>query len=250
MRVNDDVLAVLDKAQMVGRNLCLGHLGQLDRKLYVDVNKVLEAAGGKWHRGEKAHIFEEAAADVIEPIINSGEYQRIKQDLGQFDTPDHLAELLAADADIMPGHFVLEPSAGLGRLVAAAAARGGRVKAFELDPKRFATLVKRDMIEGEPTDFLTVNPDNEIKYDRVLMNPPFARQVDIDHVLHAAKFVRSGGRLVSVMSSSVVFRDNAKARAFREWVDGDLGGIIDLLPEGSFAASGTMVRACTVNIVI
>jgi hypothetical protein len=75
------------------------------------------------------------------------------------------------------------------------------------------------------------------------MNPPFARQADIDHVLHAMQFLRRGGLLVAIMSASVKFRSNAKTAAFRR-----LGGRILELPDGSFKTSGTMVNACIVVI--
>ncbi len=54
MRVEDDVLAVLSRAETNGNALVL--IGQLDRLMYERTNKVLEAAGGKWNRKAKAHM--------------------------------------------------------------------------------------------------------------------------------------------------------------------------------------------------
>ena len=45
MKIADDVLAVLSAAETNGNKLLL--VGQLDRKMYVKANEVLEAAGGK-----------------------------------------------------------------------------------------------------------------------------------------------------------------------------------------------------------
>ena len=39
---------------------------QLDRSDYKELNKVLEGLGGKWNRKEKAHIFPENAAAIIQ----------------------------------------------------------------------------------------------------------------------------------------------------------------------------------------
>lgn len=56
MKVCDDVLAVLSRAETNGQALLLQ--GQLDRKMYERTNKILEAAGGKWNKKAKAHLFD------------------------------------------------------------------------------------------------------------------------------------------------------------------------------------------------
>jgi len=91
-------------------------------------------------------------------------------------------------------------------------------------------------------DFFEVIPSE--KYDRVVMNPPFERQADIDHVLHAWKFVKPGGRLVSIMASSVAFRENRKTTEFRELLEQH--GSMEHNPAGSFLASGTGVNTVTI----
>ena len=83
----------------------------------------------------------------------------------------------------------------------------------------------------------------------MVMNPPFSRQADIDHVTHAARFLRPGSRMVAIMSAGTIFRQNSKAVAFREWVEA-LGGTLEELPDGTFKASGTMVRTCIVSFDI
>jgi hypothetical protein len=81
-------------------------------------------------------------------------------------------------------------------------------------------------------------------YDKIVMNPPFSRQQDIDHVLHAWKLLKPGGRLVSVMSGGTEYRQNKKALAFQElW---NVYGYIEPLPPGSFEESGTGVNTVLV----
>lgn len=75
MRIENDVLTVLARAQTDGNALRL--VGQLDRKLYERVNKVLEAAGGKWNRKAKAHLYEGGAAEAMEQIILTGEARAV-----------------------------------------------------------------------------------------------------------------------------------------------------------------------------
>ncbi|KNY16930.1 hypothetical protein AKG11_11455 [Shinella sp. SUS2] len=82
---------------------------------------------------------------------------------------------------------------------------------------------------------------------RLLANPPFVKQDDIRHVMHAFKFLKSGGRLVAIVSASVMFRDNKLTTAFREFVSANGGGM-KRLPDGSFKSSGTGVNTCIVTV--
>jgi 16S rRNA G1207 methylase RsmC len=91
-------------------------------------------------------------------------------------------------------------------------------------------------------DFLDMVPVTI--YDRVCMNPPFERQQDIDHVMHAWKFLKPNGRLVAIMASSVAFRENKKTVEFREFLAAN--GHLEHNPEGAFKESGTMVNTVTV----
>jgi type I restriction-modification system DNA methylase subunit len=88
--------------------------------------------------------------------------------------------------------------------------------------------------------FFKIKLDAVVKYDRVLMNPPFENLQDIDHVLHALHFLKPGGRLVAVMSPSPFFRSDRKCELFRGVVE-KLGCEVVDLPDGSFKASGTGV---------
>lgn len=124
-QIAQDVLKVLDAATIDGALLTLN--GNLDRKLYVETNKVIEAAGGKWNRSKKAHVFDGNAIDAIEPIILTGEYARTKQDFGQFDSPADVVSRVIELARIETGMTVLEPSAGIGNIAYAAEAAGGKV---------------------------------------------------------------------------------------------------------------------------
>lgn len=259
MRVSTDVLTVLDRATCQGNALSLAAVGQLDRKLYTDTNKVLEAAGGKWNRKVRAHLFDGDAAEAIEPIILTGEIVSRKVEFQQFDTPPDLAARVIAEARIEPGMQVLEPSAGKGALALPALATGAFVMCIESDLKRCKSLIERSKKPNSqlsviaPSDFLLEPPIS--LYDRVVMNPPFAGQADIRHVMHAAKFLihsshpwgnRAAGRLVAIMSASIRFRQNRLADEFRAFLE-QHQAVIEDLPDRSFKASGTNVNACLVS---
>lgn len=238
MRIDDEVLAVLSAAETTGNNLVL--TGQLDRELYERTNKVLEAAGGKWNRKAKAHVFEAEAAERMDQIILSGLVEVPKDEFNYFPSPPAVVERLMDLAGVEHGMRVLEPSAGQGAIASACATAGAVVDCFELMEANHRILNNDDRLEKVVRgDFMEAAPD--AVYDRVVMNPPFAKQADIKHVLHAHRFLTPGGLLVAVMSAGVEFRTDARTTAFKAFVD-DRGGHIEPLPENSFKASGTGVR--------
>jgi predicted RNA methylase len=239
VKIPTTVLEVLDQAETDGPRLVL--TGTLDRKLYLDTAKVLEAAGGKWNRRERAHLFDGDAADVIEPLILTGEIVSRTQQFGYFPTPPAIVQQLLDHARIEPGMRVLEPSAGRGAIALAAAHAGAAVDCVEIQDDHAEAL--RDAHHPDLTvlvaDFLTTSP--QPVYDRVVMNPPFARQADIRHVLHAHQALKPGGRLVAVMSNGVTFRNAPLTREFRALLTTE-GGELHPLPEGAFKESGTGVN--------
>ena len=244
MRVEDDVLAVLSRAETNGNALML--TGQLDRRMYERTNKVLEAAGGKWNRKAKAHLFDDEAATRVDQIILSGEVEVPKDEFNFFPSPPVVVERLMQLADVQHGMRVLEPSAGKGAIAYACSDAGATVDCIELMEANFVSLAGNKRLGSVwKMDFLEKAP--EASYDRVVMNPPFAKQADIKHVLHALRFLKPGGLLASVMAASVTFRDNKLTQDFRDLIS-ERGGNIDVLPEGAFKASGTMVRSVIVTI--
>lgn len=247
-QVSNEVRAVLAEATIGAEGVKLN--GTLDRPLYQAVDKVLKAAGGKWNRKAGLHVFDGDPTDFLQPIIDTGEYRNLRSDLGQFDTPDALAADLVATADIRQGMLCLEPSIGVGNLAAAMIAAGGFVDGCEVDMGRVRTLVERGILPSDRilvADFLDTTPHPI--YDRVVMNPPFAKKEDMRHVLHALKFLKPGGKLVSVMAAGVTFRTDMETSSFLATIS-RLGGSIEELPENSFKSSGTGVRTCVVRVSV
>jgi predicted RNA methylase len=249
-RLSEAAVVALGSSEVAQNRLVIPE--HLDRKIYTEVNKALESIGGKWNRGAKAHLFEPGVdvEQLVDGIVQSGGFTDAKAELGAFYSPLSVARRVLELADLDDGMKVLEPSAGEGALALPAKRAACDVVAYELDERAFKSLLSKALAE-EPggghfnlhrDDFLTVKPLAE--WDRVLMNPPFAKQVDIDHVRHAIRFLRPGGRLVSVMSAGVRFRENRKTVEFKAEL-ARLGSVAwQDLPEGSFKESGTDVRTC------
>jgi predicted RNA methylase len=255
MKIQDDVLTVLSTVECrtgpaVGSTVRITG-GQLDRKLYVQVNKVLEALGGKWSRREKGHLFPVDAEPLIEHCILTGEVTTAK-DIGFFPTPIEVGRQLVELADIRTEHLVLEPSAGKGDLIAAVKeAVQASIVAVEREENFVRAIIERFgpyMDSRVSVHCASIfDPDivsTEGCFERVVMNPPFVREDGKDHLDHvraAHALLRPGaGRLVSVLPTGVEFREDRRHRDFREWYKG-YGGETTALPEGAFASSGTMV---------
>jgi 16S rRNA G1207 methylase RsmC len=56
------------------------------------------------------------------------------------------------------------------------------------------------------------------EYDRILMNPPFGKGLEISHITHAYNRLADGGRLVTIAPESVSFRKDRAYREFRDWL--------------------------------
>jgi predicted RNA methylase len=219
---------------------------QLDPADYKKVNQVIEALGGKWSKRRQAHLFAEAnAEEAVAEYLETGKIDTFEAvDFNYFPTPRSLADTLVKLSGIGPESLVLEPEAGTGGIALAAAAVVPRenIVCYEIQQKHCATL--RELgFQAECVDFLKVAQTPV--FDAVLMNPPFRKQLDIDHVLHALGFVKPGGTLTAIMSTGVTFRKNRKTLDFLRILE-EYKGVIIENEAGSFKESGTM--AGTVRI--
>lgn len=202
------------------------------------LNKALEVLGGKWNRSARGHIFPGDPSEKIDEALHAGEVVDIKKTFEFFETPPEVANLLVAHLNPQSKDLVLQPSAGHGAIadVVTAMFSDCKLHLIEIEPANRQILREKGYkLIGK--DFLKYRKKKPI-YDRIVMNPPFSRQQDIDHVLHAWKLLKPGGRLVAVMSAGTEFRQNKKALQFQELMKSHAGHI-EMLPAGSFKESGT-----------
>ncbi len=162
-----------------------------------------------------------------------------KKDYQFYETPtDVISEMVSyVYNDINDNNTILEPSAGKGAIAQYLRNEFNvECDCVELNDDNRKTLELNGFsIEGR--DFLDVKGN----WDIVIGNPPFYNQQDIDHVYKMIEVANK--HVVSVMSKSVMYRNNSKTLAFREYVKENNGYFVEL-PEGSFKESGTMVNTC------
>ena len=245
--VPQPVLEVL-RQSTVEQNMLKLPVQRLDPKLYAALSAVLKDLGGKWvGKKVQAHVFEPDAIPGLQRAIASGLFVRLK-DVGLFPTPAELADALVAFAQIIPGMKILEPSAGYGALALRAAnltSSLADVTVCELLHANVRKLRECGFKDVRELDFLALSPVPE--FDRVVMNPPFSRGVDIDHFLHAAKFLKPEGRIVAILSTSWQRHSAAKAVAFRELMQ-ECDAQMEPIPAGAFKAAGTQVATVMVGV--
>lgn len=134
INITPEVRAVLESSVIDATSLKLPST-PLDRKLYVAVNKVIEAAGGKWNKSLKAHVFSNdprvELGLALESNVIVDKVKERKKERQAFYTPENIATTVAFLADVWE-RDVLEPSAGHGALAAAC---------IESGAKRFFVLI-------------------------------------------------------------------------------------------------------------
>lgn len=232
VKLSPEVTATLKLCTITGNSVVLP--GQLDRKAYEAVNKVIMLAGGKWNKSAKAHLFEGDAKKALGLAIDTGVVVDKKKLRQAFYTPENIADEVAQLANVRACK-VLEPSAGGGALVDACRKAGARwITAVEMEPKCKEELEKKadDVIIG---DFLEHKTDGI--YNRVVMNPPFTKGQDVKHVTHALKQLLPGGQLFAIVPN----KDCPKLKA--------LGArTVKAFDAGAFRSSGTNVATRLITI--
>ena len=128
-------------------------------------------------------------------------------------TPPELAKELVALAGVRKDSRVLEPEAGTGTIADAAKEVTDHVDCIErmTDFCEILKLKKHNVIGN---DLLTA--ETAPIYDAVVMNPPFSEECE--HIKRAFDFLRPGGSLVAVCSSSIQWKSTRKYEQFRDWL--------------------------------
>lgn len=168
-----------------------------------------------------------------------------------FQTPPELGNRMAQMLNITESDKILEPEAGTGSLIKACGENWkaqGKMVAIEINSQLCESLkLSHPQTMVICADFLSITPEILGNFNKIVMNPPFTEQQDVDHILHAFSFLEKGGVLVSIVSEGPFFRQNEKSRNFIEFLHSHGAEIIPL-SDGSFKDSGTMVKTRLIRI--
>lgn len=215
---------------------------------YAQVKKTLLKAGGKYSKNGFTFL---GPAEEIQQRLCGGEKIDDKKKFQFFATPGILAHKLAVMLAATETHKILEPSGGEGALIYAMRMNCDSyldITTVELDPLKVLYLRKRNqtcrIVEA---DFLDWADQTTERFDRILANPPFTNNQDIDHVMKMFALLAEGGRLVTVMSTRWQSGSQRKQIAFREFLEASEARI-EQLPSGTFKDSGTLFPATIITL--
>lgn len=184
-----------------------------------------------------AEFYGEVLPDAEEEGVKPSASTAVSKDLQFYWTPPDVVDAALDFAGLyevtsytrsrgLPEWRVLEPSCGDGRILDGVRALGHHALGIEYHPGRAAEARAKGhaVLTG---NFLEQPPRPE--FDVVVMNPPFYGRHYAQHVRHAYKFLKPGGRLVSILPATAHY-DHGELKG--EWRD---------LPVASFSAAGTNV---------
>ena len=231
-------LEILQKCTIEENTVKLPNI-QLERKEYIEVKNKLELIGGKWKGGKiQGFVFATDPSELLNQI-STGEKRNLKKEFQFFATPENLADELVYYADLKNHDTILEPSAGQGAIIKAIN------KVCDVVPDCFELMdVNAHILKKSGLSFNLIGEDflkNEGKtYSKIIANPPFTKNQDIDHLKEMYNCLSRGGKLVCITSESWVNGTQKKQIEFIDWLESVNADII-AIPKNSFKESGTSV---------
>lgn len=118
------------------------------------------------------------------------------------------------------------------------------VECYELMPENREFLHTLDNVILLDEDF---TKDSVGHYTKIIANPPFSGNQDIDHVRLMYERLEEGGILAAITSQHWKFASEKKCVEFREWLEKVHGEVFEI-SAGEFKESGTSISTMAVVI--
>lgn len=256
------ILKGLENKSQIESLLLVGRLGcerfLINSNVYGDEVKRLSRAGLETSADysealEAIKIIQEGAPEVD----NTAQEIRKKQnDLigckidGFFPTPKPVIEkMLSYFPNDLGGEYVLEPSAGNGEIADAIRGANGIAQCIEINGRLqdILELKGHKVIDSDFTEY----GGNQYKY--ILMNPPFEKRQDAEHIQKAFNLLSEGGTLAAIAGEGVFFGTDKKAVQFQEFLEMvgaevvELGDAFKEKGQGRLRTTGTHSRLIIIS---
>lgn len=187
------VVALLSDIRGRGKTRTPGYASSENKFAWKEAQRVLESIGAVFSDGVWSFDYDPAA--VLREIVVSGCVPD-KASHQYYPTPAHVAQ--AAVAMLDPGESYLEPSAGQGAI----AALLPNPLCVELSTVHCAILRAKGF-HVEQADFIAwAAHSDDMGFDRIAMNPPYADGQYMAHVETAAGLLAPGGQMVAIVPAS------------------------------------------------
>lgn len=221
-------------------------LPKVQLKFYAGIKAKVMKAGGRYNsRGYFVFPVGINPADVLSQLLD-GKVVNGKKDSQSFFTPQVLAEQVVGAFGSLAGKRVLEPSGGHGALADLARDQGADVTVIENFPANVFALTQKGYAVLD-RDFLSVTPDEIGLFDAIVANPPFTKGQDMQHIEHMFQFLKPGGTLSVIASTSWVQGTQKRQLEFKSFLENQRA-IVSSIEAGAFKESGTTVA--TVHITL
>ena len=220
---------------------------QFNKKSYAEAKKWIEEAGGSWQSGKIQGFTFPFNPERVFSILKEGKRCNLQQEYQFFETPAEVADWLVMLAGgIHENDTVLEPSAGRGALIKAIhrACPSVTVECYELMPENREFLHTLSNVILLDEDF---TKDSVGYYTKIIANPPFSGNQDIDHVKLMYDRLEQGGALAAITSQHWKFASEKKCVDFRQWLE-EVHGEVFEIDAGEFKESGTSINTMAVGI--
>ena len=206
---------------------------------YADVKKALVNAGGKYKSG--TFVFTGDAQPFIDRLMN-GDSVNIKKEFQFFPTPQHVAKKVVDsiywDNTI---NVIGEFSAGQGGLLDFLPKKYD-FNIVELMPENVEVLKKKGY-NAQQGDFLAKHWG---MVDLIVLNPPFSKNQDIMHFMHAWDHLNEKGQILCITSPHWLTASDKKSKDFRAFIC-DIGARYEEISAGEFKSSGTNIKTILIR---
>lgn len=224
--------------------------GQLDRALYLEVKAKLELIGGKWNTKEKGFLFKTDPEELLARVAG-GERVNLQKQYQYFPTPKKVADKLVKLAGVREGETILEPSAGQGAIIDSIRAAAPENMVFYVEKMPTNSHILKQKYQDQENIFSMFADDDDFlnlageSFDKIVANPPFSGNQDIQHIMKMWDLLKPGGRLVSLASRHFQFAEGRVEKEFREFLGANRATTTDV-PAGAFKESGTNIATCII----
>lgn len=221
---------------------------------YNEVKTALIKAGAAYKKN--AFVFPSEAKPFFDRLMG-GEKVNIQKEFQYYEMPTSLVDRLIEFAQIESHDNILEPSAGQGAILEGIQRRFSGT-GIDLTMDYCELMENNRNILGKKIDcgglralcvgidFLKIS--DTPKWNKIIANPPFTKNADIDHIRKMYAVCKSGGRIVTIASLHWQMTENKKEIEFKKWLDKIGGRCASIIEAGAFKESGTNVATCIIVI--
>ena len=233
-----------------GEDIFYLDIGTVPNDIYDKLKPIIEHLGGHWRQKVRKFVFRENVEDILFECINNGvditdEY-KWRENTQFFPTPKSVAKKVIRLAELSDGLSVLEPSAGTGSLVDEIKNQCDIICIEPLEENKNILINK-----GYNCIFDTFEnffQNNTLRFDRIVMNPPFAGQKDALHLMSAFELLNKNGILVAIISENALYYETDISNKLRVFLK-ENNAHVENIPPHSFKESGTTIETVIVKII-